>query len=88
MKLNRNQKKTFVIALLFVTVMFLIWLGFGAEVFTKTQVLMEKHDELFGNSYKEWKDQFVLGLDYTLVAIGLIFIASSVIAWRQRKLRD
>lgn len=88
MKLNRNQKKTFIIALLFIAVALLIWLGFGAEVFTKTQVLVEKQDELFGNSYKEWNDQFVLGLDYTLAAIGLIILTSSVIAWRQRKLRD
>lgn len=88
MKLNHNQKKTFIIGLLLIAAAFLVWAGFGAEIFTKTQVLVEKKDELFGNSYKEWKDQFVLGLDYTLAFSGVIFLSSSIIIWRQRKLGE
>jgi len=80
MKLNRNQKKTFLIA-----AAFLVWIGFGAEIFTKTQVLIEKKDELLGTTYKEWKDQFVLGLDY---ALGFIFILSVVIFIIIFKLKD
>lgn len=88
MKLNRNQKKTFTIGLLLIAAAFLVWLGFGAEIFTKTQVLVEKQDELLGTSYKEWKDQFVLGLDYTLGLTGFIILSSLIIIWRQRKFRS
>lgn len=88
MKFNRNQKKTFFIGLLIITAAFFIWLGFGAEIFTKTQVLVEKQDELLGTSYKEWKDQFVLGLDYTLGLSGFVIFSSLIIIWRQRKLRS
>ncbi|OGU44148.1 MAG: hypothetical protein A2000_03940 [Ignavibacteria bacterium GWB2_36_8] len=85
MKLNRNQKKTFLIGLLLIAAAFLVWIGFGAEIFTKTQVLIEKKDELLGTTYKEWKDQFVLGLDY---ALGFIFILSVVIFIIIFKLKD
>ena len=88
MKFNKNQKKTIIIGLLLIATAFIIWLVFGGEVFTKTQVLVEKKDKLFGTSYKEWKDKFVLGLDYTLAISGLIFLASSVIIWCQRKHRQ
>jgi hypothetical protein len=88
MKLNRNQKKTFFIGLLLIAAAFLVWLAFGAEIFTKTQVLVEKQDELLGTSYKEWKDQFVLGLDYTLGLSGIIILSSLIIIWHQRKLRS
>jgi hypothetical protein len=87
MKLNSNQKKTLIIGLLLIAAAFIVWLGFGAEIFTKTQILVENKDELFGTSYKEWKDQFVLGLDYTLGLTGLIFFSSLIIIWRQRKLK-
>lgn len=88
MKLNQSQKKTFIIGLLLMAAAFLVWLGFGAEIFTKTQVLIEKKDELLGTSYKEWKDQFVLGLDYTLGIVALIILSSSIIIWRQRKIEE
>ncbi|MDZ7625972.1 MAG: hypothetical protein U5J96_16190 [Ignavibacteriaceae bacterium] len=88
MKLNHNQKKTIIVGLLLIAAAFLVWVGFGAEIFTKTQVLIEKKDELFGTSYKEWKDQFVLGLDYTLAFSGVIFLSSSIIIWRQRKIGE
>jgi len=85
MKLNRNQKKTFLIGLLLIAAAFLVWIGFGAEIFTKTQVLIEKKDELLGTTYKEWKDQFVLGLDYTLAFSGLVTVVSFITIWFQRK---
>jgi len=88
MKFNRNQKRMFFIGLLFIAAAFLVWVGFGAEIFTKTQVLVEKQDELLGTSYKEWEDQFVLGLDYTVGISGLIILSSSIIVWPQRKSRS
>jgi len=88
MKFNRNQKRIFFIGLLFIAAAILVWVGFGAEIFTKTQVLVEKQDELLGTSYKEWEDQFVLGLDYTVGISGLIILSSSIVVWRQRKSRS
>lgn len=84
MTLNNKQKKILVIGLLLSLAALIIWAGFGAEVFTKTQVLVEKKDELFGTAYKEWKDQFVLGLDYTLGFIGAVFVLSTVLLWKTR----
>ena len=88
MKFNRNQKRIFFIGLLFIAAAILVWVGFGAEIFTKTQVLVEKQDELLGTSYKEWEDQFVLGLDYTVGIGGLIILSLSIVVWRQRKSRS
>jgi len=88
MKLNRKQKKTLIIGLLLIAAAFLVWLGFGAEIFTKTQVLVEKQDEFLGTTYKEWKNKFAPGLDYTLVISGLIILSSLIVTWRQRKLRS
>lgn len=54
------------------------------EIFTKTQVLVEIKDDLLGTNYKEWKDQFVLGLDYKLGFIGAVFILSTFLIWKTR----
>lgn len=84
MRLNKKQKRTIYTGLLTITAALLLWIGFGSEVFTKTQILIEKKDEFLGTSYKEWKDQFVLGLDYTLGFIGVITLITGIIIWVQR----
>ncbi len=76
MKLNSAQLKIILVALILVAFSIFVWLGFGAEVFTKTQVVVEKKDEIFGNTYKVLEDKFILGLDYTLAIIGVIIIPS------------
>jgi hypothetical protein len=53
----------------------------GAEIFTKTQVLVEKKDELLGTSYKEWKDSFILGLDYALGISFISVVTSSILIY-------
>ncbi len=73
--LNKNQKTVRNISLLLIVIALIIWLGYGGEILTKTEVLVETNDELFG-AVKEWKDQFVLGLDYTLGIIGGIVAVS------------
>jgi len=70
-ELNKSQKRILFIGLLAIVTALLMWIGFGGEIFTKTQVIVEKQNELFGTTYKEWKDQFILGLDYTLAFIVL-----------------
>ena len=73
--LNKNQKMARNISLLLIVIALAVWLGYGGDIFTKTEVLIETKDELFG-TVKEWKDQFVLGLDYTLGIIGAIVAVS------------
>ena len=84
MKLNQKQKKIIYIWLLIVAAAIFIWIGFGSEVFTKTQILVEKRDELLDTTYKEWKEQFVLGLDYTFAFIALVSAIAIGFIWRQR----
>ncbi len=67
--LNKNQKRVITVSLLLIVIALASWLGYGGDILTKTEVLIETKDELYG-SVKEWKDQFVLGLDYTLGIIG------------------
>ncbi len=60
--MNQNQKKTIIIGLIIIVAAVIIWLFSGGEIFTKTQVLIEKKDELFGTTYKELHNKFVFGL--------------------------
>ncbi len=69
--LNKKQKQIRLTALCLIAAVLIIWIAFGVEFFTKTQVLVEVNDEIFGTT-KEWKDQFVLGLDLTLLITGII----------------
>ncbi len=69
--LNKKQKQIRLTALCLIAAVLIIWIAFGGEFFTKTQVLVEVNDEIFGTT-KEWKDQFVLGLDLTLLITGII----------------
>lgn len=82
MKLNRKQKRTIIISSILILISLIVWQSFGGEIFTKTEILIEKNDEMLGTSYKEWKDQFVLGLDYTLTFIGLVVSVTVLFLWR------
>lgn len=72
--MNKKQKIVLTTGVLLIASALIIWLAHGAEIFTKTQVLIEKQDELFGTVYKEWEDKIIIGLDYaggfsTVVAV-------------------
>ncbi|NNG26156.1 MAG: hypothetical protein HKM87_01410 [Ignavibacteriaceae bacterium] len=62
--MNNKQKTTLIIGLVLIASALVVWLAHGAEIFTKTQVLVEKYDELFGYTYEEWVDKIIIGLDY------------------------
>ncbi|GAB4133465.1 MAG: hypothetical protein Fur0015_06710 [Ignavibacteriales bacterium] len=81
MTLNKKQKRILLSGLLLSLAAILIWLGFGAEIFTKTKVLVEVKDEIFGTT-KEWKDQFIMGLDYTLGFIAVVNVFTFILAWK------
>ena len=72
--MNKKQKVVISISGIIIAVLLFTWLMYGGEIFTKTQVLIEKEDLLFGITYNEWQDKFILGLDYTLAAIGGIIL--------------
>ena len=83
--MNKKQKITLIAGLLIIAAAFIVWLSYGGELFTKTQVLIEKKDELFGTTYKEWKDQFIWGLDYTLYVIGATVFVCGILFFFFRK---
>jgi len=62
--MNNKQKITLIVGFILVISALLLWLAHGGDIFTKTQVLIERKDELFGTTYKEWEDKIVVGLDY------------------------
>jgi len=69
MKLNKSQKYILIGGLLIISAALIIWAGFGGEVFTKTEILVDRKDNLLGTTYKEWQEKFILGLDLTIVFI-------------------
>jgi len=73
--MNRKQKIILVSFGFIALSAILVWISFGGEIFTKTQVLVEKKDELFGWSQKQWADKFIWGLDLSGV---IIFISAAI----------
>ncbi len=72
--MNSKQRKTLLVVSVIIGFSIIVWLGFGREVFTKTQILIEKKDELFPDMVeKQWVDKFIWGLDLT-GAISLLSI--------------
>ena len=64
-KMNKNQKYIAVIGIILIAITLFYWYSQGAEVFTKTQVLIDKTtdlDRMLGVENKEYVDQFVFGL--------------------------
>lgn len=79
--MNRKQKIVLITAFVVITGALLFWLINGAELFTKTAVLVEKQDPLFGTTYKEWENKFIPGLDITAAFAVLSIITSSVLVY-------
>ena len=88
MNFNPKQKKTLVAGFILIIVVLLVWVSFGLEIFTKTQVIVEKTDELFGTTYKEFEDKFILGLDYSAAISALIAVITGVVVFFQRKFKE
>lgn len=74
--MNIKQRKTLLAVAAVIGFSIIVWLGFGREILTKTQILVEKKDELFpGMVEKQWVNKFLWGLDLT----GAISLISLVI---------
>lgn len=85
--MNKKQKTVLLVASLVVLASFAIWLAYGGEIFTKTQVLVEKKDELFGWTDKQWVNKFVWGLDLSLLisAITAVISGALIFLFRNKK---
>lgn len=79
--MNTKQKTALYGGLIVIAIASLVWLFNGAEIFTKTQVLVERKDELFGTPYKEWQNTFKLGLDYVLGISFITVVTSSILIY-------
>lgn len=79
--MNKNQKLYLSIGLIVIAVSFIVWAIFGFEIFTKTQVLVETKDELFGWSEKKWIDKFIWGLDLTLLISGITIMLGGILMY-------
>ncbi|MCU0343521.1 MAG: hypothetical protein MUF28_06830 [Ignavibacterium sp.] len=63
--MNKNQKYIAAIGIILIGITLFYWYSQGAEVFTKTQVLVDKTtdlDRMLGVENKQYVDQFVFGL--------------------------
>ena len=77
--MNTKQKITILITLSIILFSFLIWFFFGGEIFTKTQILVETKDELFGWTEKKWEDKFIWGVDLSLLISLMATITGGVL---------
>lgn len=86
-KFNKKQKVITFIGIAVILAVFIAWLADGAYVFTQTQILVTKKDQLFGTTYKVWQNKFLLGLDLTLVITAVTMIISGTFIFIFRKKR-
>jgi len=86
--MNKKQKIVLVVGAVLIFSALILWLAHGGEFFTKTQVLIEKQDELFGTTYKEWKDKIVIGFDYAGGFSAMIAVISGVLFFFFRTKKD
>jgi hypothetical protein len=77
--MNKKQKIVLVIGAILIFSALILWLAHGGEIFTKTQVLIEKQDDLFGTTYNEWEDKIVVGLDYAGGFSAVVAVVSAVL---------
>ncbi len=88
--MNKKQKYIIVTGLLIISVVLIFWLTQGAEIFTKTQVLVDKTSELdkmLGVENKQYVDKFALGLDYAGAFSGIVVIISGFLTYLFRNKR-
>lgn len=82
--MNKYQKITIITGLMIIATAVVIWIVSGGEIFTKTQVLIEKKDALFGTTYRELQDKFIFGLlpsglSFTLESLAVTSLSSIVV---------
>ena len=86
--MNKKQKMVLVVGAVLIFSVLILWLAHGGEIFTKTQVLIEVQDDLFGTTYNEWEDKVVVGLDYAGGFSGIVAVISAVLFFFFRTKKD
>jgi hypothetical protein len=79
--MNEKQKSVLLVGISLIVGFFAVWIFTGGEIFSKSQILIEKVDPLFGTTYKEWQDKFILGLDYTAAASAIVTVISIILIY-------
>jgi len=77
--MNKKQKIVLVVGAVLIFSALILWLAHGGDIFTKTQVLIEIQDDLFGTTYNEWQDKIVIGLDYAGGFSAVVAVISAVL---------
>ena len=81
--MNKKQRLVLIVGIILIATAFIYWFTQGAEIFTKSQILVDKTtdlDRMLGVENKQYIDKFVLGLDYaggfsaTVAVLSGIFI--------------
>lgn len=86
--MNRKQKYVLITGLLIIAVALILWFTQGAEILTKTQVLVDKTtdlDRMLGVENKQFVDKFVLGLDYAGGFSAAVAVLSGILIYLFRK---
>ena len=79
--MNEKQKLVVLIGVSIIVGVIAAWIFTGAEIFSKSQILVEKEDPLFGTTYKEWQDKFIFGLDYTALSSAVVAVISGILIY-------
>lgn len=91
-KMNSKQKLTLTIGIILIIAVLGYWYSQGAELFTKTQVLVDKTTELdrmLGVENKQYVDKFVFGLDYAgAISLAIAFISGIFIYLFKNKRKE
>ncbi|MCX7798551.1 MAG: hypothetical protein N2249_08000 [Melioribacter sp.] len=82
--MNKKQKVVLIIIIDIILFSAVIWYINGGEIFTKTQVLVETKDELFGWTERRWINKFVWGLDLSLLISGLSIVIGGFLIYKFR----
>lgn len=76
--MNKKQKIVIYIVAAIILSSFIVWLIYGGEIFTKTQIIVESKDELFGWTERKWVNKFVWGLDLSLLISGFSIVIGGI----------
>jgi hypothetical protein len=88
--MNRKQKYVLITGLLIIAVALIFWFTQGAEILTKTQVIVDNTtdlDRMLGVENKQYVDRFVLGLDYTGGFLAAVTAVSGILIYIFRNKR-
>lgn len=80
--MNKKQKTILISGIFLIVIVLGYWYSQGAEVFTKTKILVDKTtelDKMLGIENKQFEDKFILGLDYAGTISAAIAIITGVL---------